>query len=126
MPRKGMGQKVSSVPGQTYGARTEQEEAQAVQPMAEMAPPPPSRPRRTPGQLGVSLSGPTTKPDELISVPARQRMPEMMKGPAIDATPYLRTAASLEALAMNPNATATTRMLARFARSALAEESGQA
>jgi hypothetical protein len=52
-------------------------------------------------------------------------MPQTMNGPVIDSTPYLRTAASLEALAMNPNATPTTRMLARFARNVLAEESGQ-
>jgi len=125
MPRRGRGQKVTTVPGQTYGKAAEQEASQAEVPMAEMAPPPPSRSRRVPGQLGVSLSGATTKPDELITAPPRQRMPRTMNGPVIDATPYLRTAASLEALAMNPNATATTRMLARFARNALAEESGQ-
>lgn len=118
MPRKGMGQKVSSVPGQTYGARTEQEASQAVQPMAEMAPPPTPRPQ--PGNLGVSLTGATTRPTELISAPMAE--PSPLRLPDADLARYGHMAITFETLAGMPNASRLTRILARRLRSMLPVE----
>lgn len=120
MPRKGMGQKVSSVPGQTYGARAEQEASQAVQPMAEMAPPP--TPKLRPGDLGVSLTGATTRPSEPISAPLGQ-IPQ--SAPPLDLDRYKHMAATFRVLSGMPTAGPALRMMARKMRMLLPDEEAE-
>ena len=123
MPRKGKGQKVTTVPGQTYGAQTAQAEAQAVVPLAEMQSPatpgPPPTPRPRPGELGVSLTGPSIRPDESIMRPSQRT--QLQPVASVDMRRYRFQAAAFEALASAPSATPTTRMIARMLRSAIPE-----
>lgn len=82
-------QPISAVPGQTYGEAKKQEDAQRAIPMAGSATAalPQSSPPPVPGELGMSIFGPSTRPGEPVTHGAASGPgggPEVLQAPTLN------------------------------------------
>ena len=107
MPRKGAGQKIQTAQNQQYGEVTQQEEAQRVMPLPQMAQFP------KPGEVG-EFTRPTERPGESIMTPGvglPPRVPSMVSNEAVAAMTPL-----MEMVASQPFASRETKKLLRQIR----------